>query len=151
MRRIGGHACGHLAGNGANLALERTHAGLACVFVDHLAQRAVGDLNLFCRQAVLLALSRNQILARDVDLFVLGVAAQRDHLHAVEQCRMDGAELICRGDEEHPRQVDGNLEVVVAEGVILRGVQYFEERCRRISLDTDRDLVDFVQHQDRVR
>ena len=151
VRWIGGHARGDLARDGTNLALERPHASLARVLVDDFPQRGVGDLDLLGCQTVLVALSRHQILARDVDLLVLGVTAERDHFHAVEERRMDRAELICRGDEEYPRQVDRDLEVVIAEGMILRRVQHFEESRGRIPLDADRDLVDFVQHQYRVR
>ena len=64
---------------------------------------------------------------------------------------MDRAELVRRGDEEHVRQVDRNLEVVIAEGVVLRRVEHFEQRRRRIPLHADRDLVDLVEHEHRVR
>ena len=86
-------------------------------------------------QPVLLELPRHEIHPRDVDLLVLGVAAERDELHAVEQRRVDRAELVRGRDEEHARQVERNLEVVIAERVVLRRVEHFEERRRRIALE----------------
>ena len=43
------------------------------------------------------------------------VARQLDHLHAVAQRRRDRVEHVRGGDEEHLRQVERHLEVVVAE------------------------------------
>ena len=64
---------------------------------------------------------------------------------------MDRPQLVRRGDEEHVREVQRNLEVVIAERVILRGVQHLEQRGRGVALDADRDLVDLVEHEDRIR
>ena len=64
---------------------------------------------------------------------------------------MDGAELVRRGDEQHLREIDRNLQVVVAERVVLRRVEHFEQRRGGIALHADRDLVDLVEHQHRVR
>ena len=64
---------------------------------------------------------------------------------------MNRAELVGGGDEEHAREVDRDLEVVVAEGVVLRRVEDLEQRRRGIALDADRDLVDLVEHQHGVR
>ena len=59
------------------------------------------------RQPVLGHLPRQQILARDVDLLLLAVAGELDDFHAIEQRRVDRAELVGRGDEQHLREVDG--------------------------------------------
>ena len=85
-------------------------------------------------QAVLVELPRDEVHPRDVELLVLGVAAERDDLHAIEQRRVDRAELVRGRDEEHPRQVDRDLEVVIAERVVLRRVEHLEQRRRRIAL-----------------
>ena len=50
---------------------------------------------------VLFQLPRDEVLARDVQLLFLAVAGERDDLHAIEQRRVDGAELVGRGDEHH--------------------------------------------------
>ena len=100
---------------------------------------------------MLFELARHEVLPGDMHLLVLGVAAERDHLHAIEQRRVDRAELVRGGDEQHAREVERDLEVVIAEGVVLRGVEHLEQRRRGIALDADRDLVDLVEHQHGVR
>ena len=62
-----------------------------------------------------------------------------------------GAELIGGRDEEHPREVERHLEVVIAERVVLRRVEDLEQRRRRVALIAGAQLVDLVEHQDRVR
>ena len=61
-----------------------------------------------------------------------------------------GAELVGRGDEQHPREIDVDLEVVIAERVVLRRVEHLEQRRRRIALEAGADLVDLVEHEHRV-
>jgi len=46
----------------------------------------------------------------------------------VEQRRRDGGEGVRGGDEEHPREVEGYLEVVVAEAAVLLRVEDLQER-----------------------
>ena len=48
------------------------------------------------------------------------------------------------------RQVDVDLEVVIAERVVLRRVEHLEQRRRRIALEAGADLVDLVEHEHRV-
>ena len=79
-------------------------------------------------QPVLLELTRNQIHLRDMDFLVFRVAAERDDLHAIEQRRMDCPELVGGRNEEYFRQVDRDLEIVIAEGVVLRRVEHLEQR-----------------------
>ena len=86
---------------------------------------------------------------RDVDLLVLGVAREADHFHAVEQRRRD-VQRVRRGDEHHVRQVEVDLDVVVAEGVVLLRVEHFEQRRRRIAAEVRAHLVDLVEQEQRV-
>ena len=95
-----------LAADRADLALEVAHAGLARVALDDLAQRLVGELELRLHQAVLLDLPRHQVALGDLELLLLGVAGQLDHLHPVAQRRRDRVELVRGGDEQHLREVE---------------------------------------------
>ena len=110
-------------------------AGFARVLGDHAADRIVGQSRPGLLQPVLLALPRDQIHPRDVDLVLFGVAAERDELHAVEQRRMDRPELVRGRDEQHLREIDRDLEIVIAEGVVLRRIEHLEQRRRGIPLD----------------
>ena len=66
------------------------------------------------------------------------------------QRRVNRAELVGRGDEQHAGEVDGHLQVVVPKPVVLGRVEDLEERGGRVALVSSRDLVDLVQHEDRV-
>jgi hypothetical protein len=81
---------------------------------------------------------------------VLGVAVDADDLHPVEQRARDGVDHVGRGDEQHPRQVEVDLEVVVAEGVVLGRVEHLEQRRGRVAPVVGAELVDLVEHDDRV-
>ncbi len=117
---------------------------------DHRPQCLVFELDGVGREPVFRELPGNQVAARDVDLFFFGVPGERDDLHPVEQGRMHGAELVGRGDEEDAREVVVDLEVVVAERVVLGRVEDLEERGSGVALEADAHLVDLVEHEDGV-
>ena len=99
--------------------------------------------------AVVLLLLGQQVAQRDVDLLVLGVAGEPDHLHPVEQRRRD-VHRVRRRDEHRVRQVEVDLDVVVAEGVVLLGVEHLEQRRRRIAAEVHAELVDLVEQEQRI-
>ena len=84
-------------------------------------------------------------------LLVLGVARESDDLHAVAERRDDRVLDVRGGNEDHLREVVGNLEVVVAERVVLLGVKDLEERRARVAAEVRADLVDLVEHEHRIR
>ncbi len=101
---------------------------------------------------MLLALSRHEVAPRDVQLVLLRVAREADDLHAIQQRRRDRLQHVRGRDEEHVRQVEGHLQVVIAEGVVLLRVEHLEHRRRRIALErpAPAELVDLIEHEDRV-
>ena len=105
-----------------------------------------------CRAVSPLAfeLLRHQVLARDRDFLGLRVAGEVDDLHAIAQRRRDRVQLVGRRDEEHFAQIERQVEVVVAERVVLLGVEHFEQRRRRIAAEIGAHLVDLVDHDQRV-
>ena len=113
-------------------------------------QGVVGDVHLRRLEAVADHLPRQQVVAGDGDLLVLGVAVERDELQAVQQRPGDRLEHVGRGDEEHIGEVEVDLEVVVAERVVLRRVEDLEQRGRRIAAPVAADLVDLVEEHDGV-
>ncbi len=88
--------------------------------------------------------------ACDRDLVVLGVAVERDDLHPVQQGVRDRVRDVGRGQEQHVGEVEVDLEVVVAEGVVLRRVQHLEQRRGRVAPVVRAHLVDLVEQHDRV-
>ena len=92
----------------------------------------------------------SEIALGDLDLLLLGVAGELDDLHAVAQWPWDGVDHIGGADEHHPRQVERNREVIVAEGRVLLGVQHFEQRRRRVAVEALAELVHLVEHHHRI-
>ena len=86
----------------------------------------------------------------DRDLLVLGVAVDPDDLHPVEQRSRDRLRDVRRRDEQHLGQIEVHVEVVIAERVVLRGIEDLEQRARRVPSPVGADLVDLVQHHHRV-
>ncbi len=61
-----------------------------------------------------------------------------------------GSDDVRGRDEHHVREIVGDLEVVVGEGVVLLRVEHLEQRRRGIAAEVVADLVDLVEHEDRV-
>ncbi|KAF5052999.1 hypothetical protein DSECCO2_402880 [anaerobic digester metagenome] len=93
---------------------------------------------------------RDQVVLCDRELLVLRVARDLDKLHPVEEGRRDRREAVCGRDEEHVREVVGDLQVVVRERVVLLGVEDLEEGARRVAGVGDGEFVDLVEDEDRV-
>ncbi len=85
-----------------------------------------------------------------MNLFLLDVPLQGNDLHAVNQRRRNRIQHVRRADKERLRQVERHVEVVVAEGVVLRRVQRLQQRRCRIAAKIAPQLVHLVQHDDRV-
>ena len=83
-------------------------------------------------------------------LLVLGVARQVDDLHAVAQRLRNGIEHVRSADKEHLGQIERNIQVVVPERVVLLRIQRFQQRRRRVAAEVASQLVDLVQHKDRI-
>ena len=139
-----------LAADRADLALEAADAGFLGVAPDHLVQAGVGELDRLALEPVLLDLLRDQELLGDLELLFLDVAGQLDDLHAVLERPRDRRERVRGGDEQDLRQVVLEVEVVVVEGLVLLGVEHFEQRRRRVAAEVGRHLVDLVEQEHRV-
>src|SRR5215211_6325733 len=150
----GGLAAGdpgrRLAQQLADLALQVPDPGLAGVVADHGPQGGLGDDHLVTTQPGLVELPLEQVVAGDGQLLVLGVAVQADDLHAVQQRARDGLDHVGGGDEQHVRQVQLDLEVVVPEGVVLGRVEHLEQGRGGVAAPVGTDLVDLVEQEHRV-
>ena len=95
-------------------------------------------------------LPRPEVVARDRGLLVDRVAVEADDLHPVEQRAGDRVGDVRGRDEEDVGEVELDVEVVVAERVVLRRVEHLEQRGRRVAAPVGADLVDLVEQDDRV-
>ena len=146
----GRQARGRLAQRLREEPLHLSHAGLAGVVGRYLAERRIGDRDLVGGQRGALELPGQQEVACDGDLVVLGVAVEGDELHPVQQRRRDLLDDVGGRDEEHVGQVQVQLEVVVAERVVLGRVEHLEQRRRGVAAVVRPELVDLVEEHDRV-
>ena len=145
-----GDAARRLPAHGRELTLELPHARLSRVLADDRPQALVGERELRALEPVRLQLLRDEVLLGDPELLFLGVAGELDHVHPVEERRRDGLQLVRRADEEDLREVEGKVEVVVAEGRVLLGVEHLEHCAGRIAAPVRAHLVDLVDQEDRV-
>ena len=93
--------------------------------------------------------ARPQVVLGDRDLLFGDVARQADDFHAVEQRRRNG-KIVRGADEQGFRQIKAHVEVMIEKIGVLLGIEHFQQRRSRIALETGADLVDFVEHDDRV-
>ncbi len=81
---------------------------------------------------------------------VFRVPGHMDHFHAVQQRRWDGLKTVGSGDEHHLGKIKGDLDVMVAELAILLRIQHLQQRRSGIAGEIEAQLVDLIQHKDRV-
>ena len=115
-----------------------------------LLERQLGDLQVAGRQPVGVELLGDDVLLGDQRLFFLAVAGKLKHFHPVQQGRGDRLQHVGRGDEHDLGQVEIDVEVMVAEGRVLLGVEDLQERGRGVAAEVGAELVDLVEHEDRV-
>ncbi len=114
------------------------------------SRRGVGDLELLGLEAVLLELPRDQVTPGDLELLHDRVAGDVDDLHPVAQRDGDGVGPVGRADEQDLGQVEGHVEVVVDEGVVLFRVEHLQQGAGWVAAEVRADLVDLVEHEDGV-
>src|SRR5580658_197677 len=144
------HAAGYFAADVADLALEVADARFARVIADDFENGFVLEDDVLFAQAGLLALLLDQILAGDFELFLLGVALEAQNLHAVLQRGGNGVQHVGRGDKKNLREVVVDVEIVILEGGVLLGIEDFEQRGGGVAAKIRRDLIHFVEKEDRI-
>ena len=108
------------------------------------------DRDLVLAQAVALALARPQVVARDRGLLRHRVAVEPDDLHTVQERAGDRLGDVGGGDEQDLGEVELDVEVVVAERVVLGRVEHLEQGRAGVAAPVGADLVDLVEHDHRV-
>ena len=59
-------------------------------------------------------------------------------------------EQIRRANEQHIGKIERQIQIMIAESVILLGVQDLQQRRRRIAAKIGADFVDLVEHENRI-
>ena len=137
-----------LAHDRREIALEVAKPCLARVTVGDEGQRFVSKLNVLVADPMLHEQARQQIPPRDLDLFLDRVAGDANDLHPVAQGRWNVEQTVCGADEQRSAQVEGQIQVVIDEFVVLAGIEHLEH-CRRwiTARSAAGHLVDLIDHQ----
>ncbi len=120
------------------------------VIVDDPANRILLKFALIGLESVLLELSPNEISFRDLQFLALGVTGQRNHFHPVAQRFGHAVDVIGRADKNDLRQIERHIEIAIDKRVVLPRIEHFEQRARRIAAKIGADLVDLVEHENRI-
>ncbi len=140
---------GHASVDACQLPFQLPDPGLASVVLHQLLKGLVAQPQPLLGESVRASEAREQMPARDLDLVLIEVAAQVHDLQPVAQGRRDALLDVGGSHEDHFAQVEGKVQVVVHEGVILRGVQDLEQGGGRVATFAAQ-LVQLVQDDDRV-
>ena len=89
--------------------------------------------------------------AADFQLLFLCIPGNGDHFHPITQRFRNIIERIGRGDEQHPGQVEWQIQIMVHKRGVLFRVQHFQHGRRQVAGDRMRPhLIDFIDHEHRV-
>src|SRR5215510_4628931 len=94
--------------------------------------------------------ARPEISPGDLGLFPLAVPLDTNNFHSIKQRLADRVQRIRRRDEEYLRQIEGQIQIMITERMILCRIQYLKQRRGRITTEITPHLIDLVQHQDRI-
>ncbi len=140
----------HFAAQRRQTALQVADAGFAGVTADHLFNPRIQERNVPAGQAIFLLLLGDEEFFRDLDFFLLGIAGNRDHFHPVQQRPRNIVQRIGGNHPEHVRQVERQFDIVVAERIVLLGIEHLEQRRAGIDPEIRAHLVNLVQQKHRV-
>ena len=134
----------------AKLTLQYADTALAGIVGDGAADGVFREFQLRFLQTMLLQLLGQQVALGDLQLFLVGVAAQFNQLHTVEEGSGNGIGGIGGGDEHDAAEVNRQLHEMVAERAVLLGIQHLKECRGGIAAGVVCQLVNLVQHQQRI-
>ena len=133
-----------------NGAFQVSHTCLACVAIDEFKDRFIVHIKRFRAQTVLFHLLRNEMILSDSKFFGSRVGVQIDDLHTVEKGTRNRIEAIRRGDKHTVRKIDRELHKMIAEGLILLAVKYFQHRGGRVAAHIACHFIDLIKEDEGV-
>src|SRR5436305_7641074 len=85
-----------------------------------------------------------------MELLLFGIAGEFQYFHTVAQSRWYRLQSVGCRDKHHPGQVKSEVQVVIAEVIVLFRVQNFQQSRGRITAPVGSNFIDLVQHNHRV-
>ena len=101
-------------------------------------------------ESVFFEFFREKILFGDFELFFFRVAGESYDFHTVAERGGDVFEEVRSANEHDRTEIEWGFDVVVAEGMILFGVEGFKESGGWVAAQVARHFVNFVEHEDGV-
>ena len=136
-----------LPADGSQPPLQQAHTGFPGVVPDDGPVHVVADAESALLQSVLCQLLGEQVALGDLQLLLIRVAGELDHLHPVQQGPGNGVCGVGGGDEHDLGQVHRDLQEMVPEGAVLLAVQHLQQCGGRVAPVVVAQLVDLVQQQ----
>ena len=91
-----------------------------------------------------------EMILGDHQLLFIGIGAQLNDLHTIQQRSRNSIQGIGGGDEHHVGQVEGNFNIVIPIGAVLLPVQDLQQGGAGVATVIGAHFVDFIQEDDRV-
>ncbi|OQC02803.1 MAG: hypothetical protein BWX80_03015 [Candidatus Hydrogenedentes bacterium ADurb.Bin101] len=139
-----------LAAQARDGAFQFANARLARIPLYQRVEPVVGECHIPGLQSGRGDLPRNKKKPRDLRLFLVRIAGQAHHFHAVLKRKGNVVFTVGGGNEKDFRQVKAYFEVVVAEMLVLFRVQRLEQGRGGIAPKIHVHLVHFIQHEQGV-
>ncbi len=86
----------------------------------------------------------------DIKLFIFSVSCKTYNLKPIKKCRRNSIQHICSGYKHYIRKIKWNIKIMIGKCIILLRIKCFKKCCRRISSIICSNLINFIQHKDRV-
>ena len=102
-----------------DLSFQVPDSGLLCIASNNLPESILFYPQLLFLQAMGLDLFRDQMFPGNMPLFIFCITADFNDLHPIQQRSGDRLKVICRGDKENLRQIQGDLHIIISEFYIL--------------------------------
>src|SRR5215467_9268041 len=99
---------------------------------------------------MLFQLAWNKVALGNLQFLGFGVAGQFDNFEPISQSRVNWFQPVRRRNEQNTRKIKRDVEIMIGERVVLRGIENFEQGCGRITAKISADLIQFVEQNYRI-
>ncbi len=147
---VGDDLPGDLADHRGNLALKISHARFAGVAVDDLINCILAEAHIRPLEPVLFDLLRDDEPLCNAPLLERCVAGHLDDLHAIAERMRDLVESVGGGYEEHLREIERELEVMIDEPGVLLRVEDLEQGGGGVAAKVGAELIHLIEEEDRI-
>ncbi len=107
-------------------------------------------MQFFTCKSMAFPCSWDQMAYRYFNFLSFRIARKFNHFHTIEQGTGNRFGSIGSSDEEYIGEIIRDLNIMVAETVVLLGIKHFQQGGRRITPEVIPKLINLVQQEERV-